>query len=167
LTIFGDNVGTMARSPPMYYSELKDDSALSPSLLFDEREEDGGYEPRPTRSQWTTGRWVAVLISSLLFTNIASILITSQRVLSRHQAQVMTVFEPPTGIPPFLRNISLELSPEHVYAPFYDRGDSIYRKHNSPETELAWRELTQLGARLVSLELMLVHWHRSVRRIQR
>jgi len=61
------------------------------------------------------------------------------------QAQV-TVFEPPTGIPPFFRNISLELRPELVYAPFYDRSDSIYRKHNSPETELAWRELTQLDA---------------------
>src|SRR6188474_1128783 len=67
LTLFGDNVGTMARSPPMY-SELKDDSASSPSLLSEC--EDGGYEPRPTRRQWTTGRWVAVLIS-LLFTNIA------------------------------------------------------------------------------------------------
>jgi hypothetical protein len=148
----------MARSPPMY-SELKDDSASSPSLLSEH--EDGGYEPRLIRRQWTTGRWAAVLMS-LLFTNIASILITSHWVLSRH-AQ-MTVFEPPTGIPPFFRNISLELRPELVYAPFYDRSDSIYRKHNSPETELAWRELTQLGARLVSSELMLVHWRRSVRR---
>ena len=147
----------MARSSPMY-SELKDDSASS---LLSERE-DGGYEQRPTTRLWTTRRWVAVLISSLLFTNIASILITSQAVLSRHSH--VTVFEPPTGIPPILRNISLELRPELIYAPFYDRSDSIYRKHNSPETELAWRELTQLGARLVSTELMLVHWRRSMRR---
>jgi len=151
----------MARSPPLY-SELKDDldstpsPSPSPSLLSDEREDgdgDGGYEhepPRPTRRrQWTTGRWVAVLISSLLFTNIATFLLTSHRVLSRDtctEKHKMTVFEPPTGIAPFFRNISLELRPELVYAPFYDRSDSIYRKHNSPETERAWRELTQLDA---------------------
>jgi hypothetical protein len=142
------------------YSELKDDSASSSSLLSER--EDGGYEQRPIERLWTTGRWLAVLTSSLLFTNITSILITSQAVLSRHSHA--TVFEPPTGIPPFFRNISLELRPELIYAPFYDRSDSIYRKHNSPETELAWRELTQLGARLVSSELMLVHWRRFMRR---
>jgi len=141
LTLSGDDVGNMARSSPMY-SELKEDSASSSSLLSEP--EDGVYEQGPTKRQWTTGRWVAVLISSLLFTNIASILITSKAVLSRHSH--LTVFEPPTGIPPFFRNISLELRPELIYAPFYDRSDSIYRKHNSPETELAWRELTQLGA---------------------
>jgi hypothetical protein len=55
------------------------------------------------------------------------------------------VFEPPEGIPPFFNNISLALRPERIYSPFYDREDNIYRKHNSPETEAAWRELTQLG----------------------
>ncbi|KAK8120650.1 hypothetical protein PG999_004770 [Apiospora kogelbergensis] len=55
------------------------------------------------------------------------------------------VAEPPGGIAPFLRHLPLEPTPSRINTPFYDREKSIYRKRGSPETEKAWRELTQLG----------------------
>jgi len=125
------------------YSELKEDASLSLSLLSER--EDGTYDREllVTRPQWTTGRWITVLIASIICTNIASILITYKAVLS-HDCQ-KSVFEPPTGIPSSLRDISLETTPQRTLASFYDRDHSLYRKHDSPETEAAWRELTQRG----------------------
>jgi hypothetical protein len=131
----------MAPSSPKY-SELKDDAS---SLLSDPDE--GAYDrhirARANR-QWTTRRWITVLVSSLLSTNIASILMASK--VARSSIRCQHVFEPPKGIPPFFSYISLELHPEYIKSPFYDTDPNIYRKHDSPETEAAWRELIQLGA---------------------
>ena len=152
----------MAQSSPVY-SELKEEASSSSSLLSERENDKHDREPfigtRPKK--WTTSRWIAVLVASVLFTNIASILITSKAVLSRYRHK--SVFEPPTGIPPFFRNISLETKPEWIFAPFYDTADSIYRKHDSPETEAAWQELTQLGGDVLfpdAFTSILAHFHK-------
>jgi hypothetical protein len=124
------------------YSELKDDA----SSLLSDADEATYHQQLGVNRQWTTRRWITVLVALLLFTNTASIFIASKVVRSSARSHHKSVFEPPTGIPPFFSNISLELHAEHINSPFYDTDDSIYRKHNSPETEAAWRELTQLGA---------------------
>ena len=133
--------------PSPTYSELKEDASLS--LLF-EREDDT-YDREllvDTRPRWTTARWITVLIISIICTNIASIFITYKAMYSPNRQK--SVFEPLTGIPSSLRNISLETTPQRTLASFYDRDHSLYRKHDSPETEAAWRELTQRGKHLIS-----------------
>ena len=152
----------MAQPSPTY-SELKEDASLSLSLLS-EREDDT-YDREllvDTRPQWTTARWITVLITSIICTNIASIFITYKAVSSSHQK---SVFEPLTGIPSSLRNISLETTPQKTLASFYDSYHSLYRKHDSPETEAAWRELTQRGKHLISPWLGL-KWQNANRSVQ-
>ena len=78
---------------------------------------------------------------SLLLTNIVSIAGTYWFTTRTSRK----VAEPPGGIAPFLRHLPLEPTPSRINTPFYDREKSIYRKRGSPETEKAWRELTQLG----------------------
>ncbi|KAK4223862.1 hypothetical protein QBC38DRAFT_516132 [Podospora fimiseda] len=135
-------------APPPRYSELKEDSSSSSSLLSEEGTAYDGHVINPTRRQWTANtRWIIILFTSLISTNIFTMLITSKAVQSNHKA----AFIPPYGIPPFFNDVSLQLKPQQIYAPLYDRDHSLYRKHDSPETEVAWRELTQLDSGLLLL----------------
>ncbi|KAK0721752.1 hypothetical protein B0T26DRAFT_673540 [Lasiosphaeria miniovina] len=128
-------------APPSHrYSELKEDALSDQSSAYD-------GQAIGTRRQWTTARWIIVLVASLISTNILTMIITSNVAHSHHKA----AFVPPYGIPPFFNNISLDLQPQRIYAPLYDRDHSLYRKHESPETEVAWRELTQLDSGLLLL----------------
>ncbi|KAK0619508.1 hypothetical protein B0T14DRAFT_603301 [Immersiella caudata] len=131
----------MASYPPKY-SELAQDATLS--------DQSGAYEEDlpGTRRKWTTARWTVLLFTSLVSTNILTGIIATKAAHSHHAAQA---FVPPYGIPPFFNNISLNLNPQEIYAPLYDRSHSLYRKHDSPETEVAWRELTQLDSGLLLL----------------
>lgn len=134
---------TMASQSPMY-AELKQDVSSSSSLLSEGNEEGTTYHVEP---KWSTRRWIATLLTSLVVTNTINTIVTSKTVLSHHPQKQCppTLWEPPDGIVPYFSNISLELKAVRRYAPFYDREDSLYRKHENPETEVAWRKLTQLG----------------------
>jgi len=128
-------------APLSDYSEVKEDSPSSRLLS------DNGYdnnEPLPTDvtlSRSTILLWALLLVVSLILTNIISFTLTYQIVTGTPK----NVAEPPGGVAPLLRNLLLEPEPTRINTPFYDRENSIYRKHGSPETETAWRELTQLG----------------------
>ncbi|KAK4445688.1 hypothetical protein QBC34DRAFT_428858 [Podospora aff. communis PSN243] len=132
----------MAPSLPRY-TELKDD-ALSTSSNQSSAFEGESIGAPPQR---TNTRCIIILLASLLSTNILTGIITAKAVRSHHRA----AFVPPYGVPPFFSNISLDLHSQEIYAPLYDRSHSLYRKHDSPETEVAWRELTQLDSGLLLL----------------
>lgn len=125
----------MAPSSPRY-SKLKGDALSEQSSTYEEEERFG-----TRRQKWTTTRWIIVLFASFLSTNILTGIVATKVAHSRHRA----AFVPPYGVPPFFNNISLDLHSQEIYAPLYDRSHSIYRKHDTPETEVAWRELSQLG----------------------
>ncbi|GAB1316862.1 hypothetical protein MFIFM68171_07072 [Madurella fahalii] len=131
----------MAPSSPRY-SKLKGDALSEQSSTYEEEERFG-----TRRQQWTTTRWIIVLFASLLSTNILTGIVATKVAHSRHRA----AFVPPYGVPPFFNNISLDLHSQEIYAPLYDRSHSIYRKHDTPETEVAWRELSQLDSGLLLL----------------
>ncbi len=127
-------------APSLDYSDSKDE-ASSASLLSESS--DSFYDrelPARPRSRSSAIRWAAVLVISILSTNIMSIFITSHVVSGRHKS----VSEPPTGVAPLLSGLPLDPKPRRVNTPFYDSEDSIYRKHEKPETEAAWTELTQI-----------------------
>ena len=56
-----------------------------------------------------------------------------------------SVAEPPRGIAPLMLYLPLKPKPGYINTSFNDREISIYRQHQAPKTEIAWRELTQLG----------------------
>jgi len=135
----------MAPSPPRY-SELKEEEeeeeedALSNQSCAYEGESIGG-----PRREWTKTRWIIILFTSLISTNTLTGIMATKVALDSHHHKA-AAFLPPYGVPTFFRNISLDLHSQEIYAPLYDRSHSLYRKHDSPETEVAWRELTQLGS---------------------
>jgi len=120
------------------YTELKQHTLSNHNSVYEEG------EPIGIRREWTNTRWILILFISLVSTNILTGIVATKAAHSQHRA----AFVPPYGVPPFFSNISLDLHSQEIYAPLYDRSHSLYRQHESPETEVAWRELTQLGGRL-------------------
>ncbi|KAI1386896.1 uncharacterized protein F4822DRAFT_328866 [Hypoxylon trugodes] len=137
--------------PSSDYSDSKDE--LSTARLLPE---DGSYDseaPRKTQPKFlSTIKWITILVVSIIATNITSIITTFQ--VARRSSGCPSVSEPPNGVAPFLRNLPSEAKPTRVNTPFYNRENSTYREHDSPSTEIAWLELTQIhaGILLVSKE---------------
>ncbi|KAI1415627.1 hypothetical protein F5Y13DRAFT_187120 [Hypoxylon sp. FL1857] len=134
------------------YSDSKDESSTARLLASD----DGSYEPelqeniKPSPSG--RARWIIALILSTVLTSIISVTITLW--VTQRSRSCPSVSEPPAGVAPILRGLPSETKPTRINTPFYNRENSIYREHDSPSTEAAWLELTQIhaGILLVSKE---------------
>ncbi|KAI1094223.1 hypothetical protein F5B19DRAFT_446440 [Rostrohypoxylon terebratum] len=123
------------------YSDTKDESSSTRLLSSDDELE----SPKVASSRfWNTTRLILFLIFSLIITNTISIIITLQ--VSRRPQRCQSVSEPPAGVAPLLRGLPSEIKPTRVNTPFYNRENSTYREHDSPSTEEAWLELTQIHA---------------------
>ncbi|KAI0889443.1 uncharacterized protein GGS22DRAFT_196960 [Annulohypoxylon maeteangense] len=126
------------------YPNIKDESS-STRLLSSDDESCDFESPETTKPGfWSTRRWILVLIISIIATNTISIIATVQ--VTRHLQRCQSVSEPPTGIAPLLRSIPSDIKPTRANTPFYNRENSTYRNHDSPSTEAAWLELTQIHA---------------------
>ncbi|KAL7628316.1 hypothetical protein AAE478_002516 [Parahypoxylon ruwenzoriense] len=134
------------------YTESKDDSSTAKPLLSDEESYSSELPEKPRSYFWGTRKFIVVLILSIVSTNAISIIITYQVALRSRGSQ--SVSEPPTGVAPILRPLPSETRSIRINTPFYNREKSIYREHESPSTEAAWLELTQIhaGILLVSKE---------------
>ncbi|KAI5862633.1 hypothetical protein GGS23DRAFT_597427 [Durotheca rogersii] len=136
------------------YAEGKDESSSTAArpLLADNESSGPEVSSVPRRRVWSATRWTIVLALSVVCSNAISIL-TTYRPVHRSSggcdACSQSVAEPPIGAAPILRGLPPEAQPTWISTPFYDREHSIYRGHESPETEAAWPELTQIHAGLV------------------
>ncbi|KAI1764013.1 hypothetical protein GGR53DRAFT_495235 [Hypoxylon sp. FL1150] len=143
----------MAASSEYSDGEGKDESSTARLLSSD----DGLYDlETPEKSKlgsWSATKWIISLLVSLILTNIISIALT-YRLVSRSHGSSGSVSEPPSGVAPIIHSLPRETKPTRINTPFYNREKSIYREHDSPETEAAWLELTQIhaGILLVSKE---------------
>ena len=86
--------------------------------------------------------WFLVVLIIVLVSNATTFYVT--RSLALHNFEQAVTF-PPKGIAPFLRGLNRKLSKKTFDATFYDSKDSVYRKHGSMDTELAWKDLTRLS----------------------
>ncbi|KAI1776747.1 hypothetical protein F4818DRAFT_411754 [Hypoxylon cercidicola] len=127
------------------YPENKDESSTARLLSSDDGSYDLESPERLKLGSWSTTRWIILLIISMVSTNVISILLTYQ-LASRSHGRSQSVSEPPIGVAPLLRSLPSETKPTRVNTPFYNRENSIYRDHDSPSTEAAWLELTQIHA---------------------
>lgn len=125
------------------YPENKDESSASRLLSSDDGLEDSEPLRGSNRDFWSTTRWRIALIFCIVSTNLLSISVTSLLVYRSHNS-CSSVSEPPIGVAPLLRSLPSDAKPTKVNTPFYNRENSIYREHESPSTEAAWLELTQI-----------------------
>ncbi|KAI4870513.1 hypothetical protein F4820DRAFT_403992 [Hypoxylon rubiginosum] len=130
------------------YPESKDESSTARLLPSDDSSYDSETLERSRLNSWSTTRWIILLIISVLSTNVISIVLTYQLTHHSHGGS-QSVSEPPIDVAPLLRSLSREAKPTRVNTPFYNREKSIYREHESPSTEAAWLELTQIHAGLL------------------
>ncbi|KAI1209507.1 uncharacterized protein F4807DRAFT_95743 [Annulohypoxylon truncatum] len=126
------------------YPDIKDESSSTRLLPSDDDSYDSESSETAHTQFWSTTRWISVLILSILATNAISIIVTLQ--VARNPQRCQSVSEPPTGVAPLLRSLPSGVKPTRVNTPFYNRENSTYREHESPSTEKAWLELTQIHA---------------------
>ncbi|KAI2472135.1 hypothetical protein F4781DRAFT_384486 [Annulohypoxylon bovei var. microspora] len=134
------------------YLDSKDESSSARLLSSDDESYDPELSETTKPNFWSTARWIVVLVLSIIATNAISIMVTLQ--VAHRPQRCQSVSEPPTGVAPILRSLPSEIKPTRANTPFYNRENSTYREHESPSTEEAWLELTQIhaGILLVSRE---------------
>ncbi|OTB06568.1 hypothetical protein M426DRAFT_9700 [Hypoxylon sp. CI-4A] len=123
------------------FTESKDE--LSTARLLSSDDDSYGSEISETK-RTRPWRWILALVLSIILTNVISIIVTFRIV--QGSLSCRSVSEPPAGVAPILRSLPSERKPTRMNTPFYNRENSIYREHNSPPTEEAWIELTQIHA---------------------
>ncbi|KAH8882504.1 hypothetical protein GQ53DRAFT_831394 [Thozetella sp. PMI_491] len=138
-------------------SKERDDATVG--LLSSEYRHDDGSDfsaPFPARDvaakhrKRTRWLWTAVGIAVLCVTNAITFALTLEFSAGRRSGSNVAV--PPKGTAPFLQHLPTETTSKWFDATFYDSTDSVYRKHHSMETELAWKALTPSGVFLVNKE---------------